>query len=470
MTFQGLMDVALHLPKSIYFNLHYFPFKVAVKLPVLFLSRVKLVEMGGRIDLKGKVRTGMVLYGSHGNCHYEHTASGCVWANRGGVCVFSEHNSFCKGISIEIGRFGHLELGENVYFGPVVRISCFEKIVINANSRIAWETILMDTDFHSTINTETNQRSKLTKPIIIGRNNWIGTRSMVMKGTQTPDYCIASARSMLNKAYDVPSYSLIGGTPAKFIKEHLFRDLTSNILYNHYIVNADDFGMSNQVNLAIDKCMKEDIISSTTLLANGDAFDEAVELAKTGGYIDKVGMHFNLTEGIPLSEKMKKCERFCRNGIFIYKRNAVMSLSTAEKDAISDEIRMQIAKIKNAGVPLTHLDSHEHVHTEYAIYKLIRNILKEEGIETIRLTTNCLKTSFAKKIYKNWFNRKLVSDGFRTADFFLSYFDDISFREDQKVIEMMIHPKMENDQLVDHVTGEIIQKRRLQKVNYKMLQ
>lgn len=470
MNFKSSFDVLLHLHKSIYFNFHYFPISVAIKLPVLFLSRVRLVEMKGRVNIVGKIHPGMVLYGTHGNCHYEHTSNGCVWANRGGVCVFSEHNSFCNGISMEIGRMGHLEFGENVYFGPVVRLSCFEKIEIGANSRVAWESIIMDTDFHSTINTETNQRSKLTKPIIIGKNNWIGTRSMVMKGTQTPDFCIASARSMLNKAYDVPSYSLIGGIPAKFIKDHLFRDLTSNILYNHYVINADDFGLSHEINMAINQCMMDGIITSTTIIANGDAFDEAISLAKEGGYLDKVGMHFNIIEGKPLTEDIKECNRFCENGLFSYKRNSVFLLTTQEKKAIQKEVQAQIIKIKKAGVPLTHFDSHQHAHTEYAIYSVIKETLLSEGIKTIRLTANCLKSNLATKIYKNWFNRKLVSDGFRTTDFFLSYFDDISFREDQKVIEMMIHPRMENDQLVDHVTGKIIQKRVLQKVYYKMLQ
>ena len=469
MNISAIRDVLWHLPKTIYFNFHYFPIKIAIKLPVLFLTRVRLVEMGGSVKLNGKIRTGMVLYGGHGNCHYEHTATGAVWANRGGVCVFSDYNSFCKGISIEIGRFGHLEFGENVYFGPVVRLSCFDHISIGANSRVAWENIIMDTDFHATINTETNQRSPLTKPIIIGKNNWIGTRSMVLKGTQTPDFCIASARSMLNKKYDIPSYSLIGGIPAKFIKDHLFRDLTSNILYNHYIVNADDFGLSRDINKAIDKCMKDGSITSTTLVANGEDFEDAVELARQGGYLDKVGIHFNLIEGKPLTEDIKKCSRFCKDGEFAYKRNSALFLTKQEKSAIKKEVKAQILKIKEAGIPLTHFDSHEHVHTEYPIYSTIRSILLEEGVKTIRLSANCLKVNKLKKLYKSWYNIKLRSDGFRTTDFFLSYFDKTEFREDQKIIELMIHPKYEDDKIFDYILKVEMTKRNLAKVNYKML-
>ena len=63
------------------------------------------------------------------------------------------------------------------------------------------------------------------------------------------------------------------------------------------IVNADDFGMNHNVNLAIDYCFKKNIISSTTIMANMPGFDEAVKLACIGKYDKYVGIHFNLVDG-----------------------------------------------------------------------------------------------------------------------------------------------------------------------------
>jgi acetyltransferase-like isoleucine patch superfamily enzyme len=62
-------------------------------------------------------------------------------------------------------------------------------------------------------------------PIKIGNQNWIGNRSNIMKGTETPDNCIIAANSMCNTKYDIPSYSLIAGSPAKLKKTGIYRVL-----------------------------------------------------------------------------------------------------------------------------------------------------------------------------------------------------------------------------------------------------
>ena len=74
------------------------------------------------------------------------------------------------------------------------------------------------------------------------------------------------------------------------------------------IINADDFGLSKDVNEAIDICIKKDYIQRTTLMVNMPQTLEAVKLAKDGGYLNKVGLHINLIEGIPLTPDIKKTE------------------------------------------------------------------------------------------------------------------------------------------------------------------
>jgi predicted glycoside hydrolase/deacetylase ChbG (UPF0249 family) len=66
------------------------------------------------------------------------------------------------------------------------------------------------------------------------------------------------------------------------------------------IVNADDFGLTEKVNQAIINGHLKGIITSTSLLANGRAFDSAVDLAKRSTSLG-VGVHLNLTEGAPFS-------------------------------------------------------------------------------------------------------------------------------------------------------------------------
>lgn len=224
-----LFKALIFLPLSLYFNFHYLPFLQAIKIPIIFLSRTYLKKMKGTVKIKGKIKPGMIRLGHMGNSLYLQSNFRNVWCNYGGECVFSDKNHFTAGFAIEIGKQGYLKFGDNILLGPLVRIAAYDHIEIGDNSRIAWESIVLDTDFHSTKDIKTGKSSPLTKPIKIGRNNWIGIRCFVMKGTETPDFCIASAYSLLNKKYDIPNYSLIGGVPAKFLKEGLYRDLYSHV-------------------------------------------------------------------------------------------------------------------------------------------------------------------------------------------------------------------------------------------------
>ena len=76
------------------------------------------------------------------------------------------------------------------------------------------------------------------------------------------------------------------------------------------IINADDFGYSISINKAILEAFKNNIISTTTLLANMPGFDDACEIAQRENLTDKIGIHFNLSEGEPLTEPIKRIRKF----------------------------------------------------------------------------------------------------------------------------------------------------------------
>ncbi len=70
------------------------------------------------------------------------------------------------------------------------------------------------------------------------------------------------------------------------------------------IINADDFGMSQEVNEGIKKGIKAGVINSVSLMANMSYFDDAVKFLKNHEKI-AIGLHFNITEGAPLSQPKK---------------------------------------------------------------------------------------------------------------------------------------------------------------------
>lgn len=83
-----------------------------------------------------------------------------------------------------------------------------------------------------------------------------------------------------------------------------------------FIINADDYGLTESCSKAIAEAFEKGLISSTTACANGEYIEEAFALAKEKGFLDKIGIHINLTEGKPLTEKIVNDSFFCNNGKF----------------------------------------------------------------------------------------------------------------------------------------------------------
>lgn len=250
------------------------------------------------------------------------------------------------------------------------------------------------------------------------------------------------------------------------------RDAFDSARHNSHIVNADDFGISQTVNKAICEGILNGYISSTTLLANGDAFENAITLAKKFKFTHLIGLHFNIVEGLPLTEPIKNCTLFCdEKGLLSYKRNTARFLSKEEKRALLIELQAQIDKINNVGINLTHFDSHEHSHTEWPIFSAIYPLLLKNGIKTVRLTTNCLPVSIIKKVYKTWYNHKLRRLGFITTDCFCAYsdLDRIKIKESERLIEVMIHPDIVDGELSDSVTKRKIEYKALDILTYKSI-
>ena len=219
----------LSLIKTLIFNFKYLPFHQAIKLPIM-LFNVKFKKLGGNVQIDAdNISFGMIKLGQKINTLYENSYSQFIWENKG-LVIFKGKCNVGHNSSLAIGKNGTLVFGDNFVAGTVLRIACYKKIIFGNNCRIAWETLIIDTDFHATISVETGVRSITCKEIIIGHNNWIGIRTMVLKGTKTPDYCIAGAGSLLNKNYtNLHNYSLIAGNPAKLVKTGIYRDLNSNI-------------------------------------------------------------------------------------------------------------------------------------------------------------------------------------------------------------------------------------------------
>ena len=153
------------------------------------------------------------------------------------------------------------------------------------------------------------------------------------------------------------------------------------------IVNADDLGWTDGVNRGILDASRGGIVTSTSLLANGMAFAEAVKAAKSAPGL-AVGVHLNLSDGAPVAEPESVMSLLDGQGKFaggpesLLLKRARRGLALAEVECEWDA---QIRKVRDAGIRPTHLDGHKHVHMLPGLFEVALRLAKRHGIEAMRV-------------------------------------------------------------------------------------
>jgi predicted glycoside hydrolase/deacetylase ChbG (UPF0249 family) len=139
------------------------------------------------------------------------------------------------------------------------------------------------------------------------------------------------------------------------------------------VVNADDFGFTPDVNLGIVEAHRAGILTATTLMANGDAFDDAVRLAREAPSLD-IGCHLvliggrSLTTGKPLPATVAQL---------------VLAL-VGREIPLYEELAAQARRIVAAGIHPTHVDTHKHTHMAPPVLDAVARVAPEFGIPWVR--------------------------------------------------------------------------------------
>ncbi len=152
------------------------------------------------------------------------------------------------------------------------------------------------------------------------------------------------------------------------------------------IVTADDFGLTEKVNQGIVESHCRGIVTSTSLMANGGAFEDAVARVRQAPRLG-IGAHLNLTQGPTVTRATLVRNLVQRNGemsigpIGLGKKIAT---GKVRLDEVELELRAQIEKILGAGIKLTHLDGHKHIQLLPGVFDIVLKLAGEYGIKGIR--------------------------------------------------------------------------------------
>ena len=152
------------------------------------------------------------------------------------------------------------------------------------------------------------------------------------------------------------------------------------------IVIADDMGLTKGVNEGILEAHCHGIVTGTSLMACGAAFNHAIQLLRETRSLS-VGVHLTLTQERPILSRAQVKTlvttdgTFCRSPWDLVWRYLTNRLSL---DEVRLELEAQIEKVMSAGVKVSHLDGHQHVHVIRGISQIVQGLADKFGIPLIR--------------------------------------------------------------------------------------
>jgi predicted glycoside hydrolase/deacetylase ChbG (UPF0249 family) len=151
------------------------------------------------------------------------------------------------------------------------------------------------------------------------------------------------------------------------------------------IVHADDFGETIEITRGICAGLDAGAVTSTSILASMPGTALALHEARTRGRSASFGVHLNLCEGVPLTRAPSLTGS---DGHFLPKRLLAQRALLGRLDLtdVERELRAQVAVVRDAGVAISHFDSHKHLHQLPGVARVVANLAREFGLERIRCT------------------------------------------------------------------------------------
>lgn len=245
------------------------------------------------------------------------------------------------------------------------------------------------------------------------------------------------------------------------------------------IVNADDFGLTQGVNRGIIEGHRNGIVTSTSLMTNMPAFNQAVAMARENPRL-AVGVHLTLINGRPIARPSDVSSLLDGQGFFFDNPFALLRRligGRVKHREIEIEVRAQIEKALGELGSISHLDGHKHLHIYPGILRPVLSVAKDYGIECIRYPVErtmgfgaIWRSSRSLQIVKQYGTsraiailcllekRKLDYNGFSTPDHCVGithtgFLNKGTLREiirslPQGTTELICHPGYVSDELV----------------------
>jgi hopanoid biosynthesis associated protein HpnK len=206
------------------------------------------------------------------------------------------------------------------------------------------------------------------------------------------------------------------------------------------IITADDFGMSLEVNEAVEAAHRDGILTCASLVVAGRAAEDAIRRAKKLPSLG-VGLHLALY-GAPAQSAAEPGSRIAPDGVMLGEKpistGTAIMLSSRVRAQARREIEAQFDAYRRSGLPLGHLDGHWHCHQHPAVLAMALELGPPLGLRAVRVPYESYAASRAAgggKHFHRWaesvshyplavgMRRQIRAAGLRSNDWFFGKTD-----------------------------------------------
>lgn len=154
----------------------------------------------------------------------------------------------------------------------------------------------------------------------------------------------------------------------------------------YIIINADDFGRHAEINRAVEEGLVHGCLRSATVMPGGAAFAGAIDIARRHEELG-LGVHFTLVDGHPILPPEEIPSLVGSEDDFLPDHTALLKRylkGGVNLEEVRRELAAQLQKIEATGIPISHVDSHQHMHTLPGIIDIVLDLAARAGIRAVR--------------------------------------------------------------------------------------
>jgi predicted glycoside hydrolase/deacetylase ChbG (UPF0249 family) len=153
----------------------------------------------------------------------------------------------------------------------------------------------------------------------------------------------------------------------------------------YLIVNADGYGFTRGINRGIDAAVERGIITSVSVNSNYEGIDELPAFAERFPHVS-VGVHLNPVVGPPVADPAAIPTLLGPDGEFLGGREFTRRLLSRkiERSELKHELRLQVQRVRDMGIPISHLDSHQNRHLYPRYFGVFLELMEETGVRAMR--------------------------------------------------------------------------------------